>query len=235
MSGLRRMSKARALGAVALILACTGEARAQVWIGGASAPRGGSVELSGGVSWVQGFDLGNASAEQTRNPTTGSSPLVLFTSDTALDAATGAQVRLGVYLTRRISIEGGFQYSRPLLSARVFGDFEGADSATLSETLARYVVDGALVFHLPSFAGGRGVPFVTGGAGYLRELHAGNELVETGTQYYAGGGVKLWFGQVRRRFGIRGDAGIAIRDGGFDFEEGQRTVPSASASLLYLF
>jgi hypothetical protein len=218
-----------------LALALAGEARAQVWVGPGSAPRSGSVELSGGVMWAQGFDLGSAAAEQTRNPTTGTSALVLFNSDTQLDPAPGAQLRLGVYLTPRISIEGGVAYSRPALSISVSGDFEGAESATLSESLTRYVFDGAVVLHLPPFAGGRGVPFVTGGAGYLRELHAGNELVETGTQYYAGGGVKVWFGQVRRRFGIRGDVGVAIRDGGFDFEDGQRTLPTASASILYLF
>jgi hypothetical protein len=225
----------RALGAAALIVAWAGEAGAQVWIGTGSSPRGGSIELSGGVSWARGFDLGNAAAEQTRNPTTGSSPLILFNSDTQVDAAPGAQARLGVYLTPRISIEGGVQYSRPVVSTRVSGDFESAESATLSETLTRYVFDGAVVVHLPAFAGGRGVPFLTGGAGYLRELHQGQELVETGTQYYAGAGLKLWFGQMRRGFGLRGDIGVAIRDGGFDFDDGQRTLPTASASLLYLF
>jgi hypothetical protein len=225
----------RALGTAALILACGADARAQVRIGAGSGPRPGSVELIGGIMWAQGFDLASAPAELTRNPTTGSSPLVLFNSETRIDPAAGAQVRLGVYLTPRVSIEGGVQYSRPVLATRVSGDFEGADSATLSETLTRYVFDGAVVLHLPAFASGRGVPFVMGGAGYLRELHEGNGLVETGAQYYAGGGVKIWFGEARRRFGIRGDVGVSIRDGGFDFEEGQRMLPTVSTALVYLF
>lgn len=218
-----------------LSVACAADAAAQIWIAGGSAPRGGSVELSGGVQWAQGFDLGSTPAILTRNPVTGTNPFTLFDSDTALDAAPGAQARLGVYLSRRVSIEGGVQYSRPALNTRLSGDVESAEAITISETLTRYVFDGALVVHLPGFAGGRGVPFVTGGAGYLRELHEGNELVETGTQYYAGAGVKVWFGRTRRRVGVRGDVGVAIRDGGFDFEDGRRTVPTAGASLLYLF
>ncbi len=237
MSGTRRN---RTFGVVwltaALLLAGAWPAGAQVWIGrGGPGPRGGSVEFSGGVLWAQGFDLGSAAAVLTRNPTTGSTPFTLFNSDTQLDAAPGAQARLGVYLSRRISVEGGVQYSRPTLSTRLSGDVESADSITISETITRYIFDGAVVVHLGDVGGGRAVPFVTGGAGYIRELHAGNELVETGTQYYAGGGVKVWFGQARRRLGIRGDVGVAVRDGGFDFKEGRRTVPTAGASLLYLF
>lgn len=235
MIGTRRVQVLRGAAAALLLLACAAPARAQVWIRGGGAPRAGSIEVSGGVLWAQGFDLGSAAAELTRNPTTGSGRLTLFNSETRLEPVPGGQARVGVYLSRRVSVEGGVQYSRPRLSTRLTGDAEGADSATVSEDLTRYVFDGALVVHLPAFGGGRGVPFLTGGAGYLRELHAGNELVETGTQYYAGAGVKVWFGQTRRRFGIRGDAGIAVRDGGFDFEEGRRTMPTAAASVLYLF
>jgi hypothetical protein len=236
-SGTARLAGLRgpAIGTL-LVLLWAGPAGAQVWIGGGGAtPRGGSIEISGGVLWSQGFDLGSAAAALTRNPTTGSSPFPLFNSDTQLDPAPGALARVGVYLSRRVSLEGGIQYSRPRLSTRLSGDAEGADAVTVSETLTRYVFDGALVVHLPAFAGGHGVPFLTGGAGYIRELHEGNELVDTGTQYHAGAGVKFWFGEMRRRFGIRADVGVDVRDGGFDFKEGRRTVPTAGASLLYLF
>lgn len=211
-------------------------AAAQVWIGG-SAPRAGSLEFSGGVMRAQGYDLGDSAAVLTRNPTTGSSPLELFSASTRVDPAVGAHARLGVYLSRGVSVEGGLQYSRPVLSVELAGDAEGAEALTASETITRYVLDGSLVVHLLplSFAEGRGVPFVTGGGGYVRELHAGSELAETGKQFHAGAGLKIWFGDRRRRFGIRGDIGVALREGGSDFKEGRRTVPTASASLLYLF
>ena len=97
-----------------------------------------------------------------------------------------------------------------------------------STALGRLAITGA------RFAGGSAVPFVYGGAGYLRELHEENALVEEGVEYHAGGGLKWWFGQSGR-FGIRGEGGISIRDGGFDFKDGQRMVPVVGASVIYSF
>ena len=236
MSG-RKLGIARTtLFSAVLVSAFASPAPAQVYIG-APTPRAGSAEFSGGVTWAQGYDLGDSTAQLTRNPSTGSSPFDLFSATTSVDPTPGAHARLGVYVTRSVSIEGGVQYSRPILNVRLSGDAEGAEAITASETITRYVFDGALVVHLwpLSFAGGRGVPFITGGGGYVRELHEGNELAETGRQYHAGAGVKIWFGERRRRFGIRGDVGFALREGGSDFSDGRRTVPTASASLLYLF
>jgi hypothetical protein len=119
----------------------------------------------------------------------------------------------------------------------VTDDAEGAEDVTADETMSRYVFGGSLVYHLTgmAFANGRGVPFVLGGAGYLRELHEGRELVETGAEYHAGAGIKFWFGNGRRRLGLRGDVGVSIRDGAYDGENGRRTLPTAGASILYLF
>ena len=47
--------------------------------------------------------------------------------------------------------------------------------------------------------------------------------------------MKWWFGDGSRRFGARGDVGISIRDGGFDFADGQRVVPVVGGSLIYTF
>ena len=74
-----------------------------------------------------------------------------------------------------------------------------------------------------------------GGAGYLRELHEEDALVEEGVEYHAGVGLKWWFGQGGRRFGLRGEGGISIRDGGFDFKDGQRVVPVVGGSVVYTF
>lgn len=234
------MSGARALALLAsfILFWSVTPAAAQVWIGGGgSGPTAGSVEFSGGVVYAQGYDLGSSTASLTRNPTTGSSPFDLFDARAEVDPSPGVQAKLGVYVSRGVSIEGGVQYSRPVLGISVSGDAEGADAITATETITRYVFDGALVIHLlpMSFAGGRGVPFVTGGGGYVRELHEGNELAETGRQYHAGAGVKLWFGERRRRVGVRAEVGVALREGGSDFSEGRRTVPTVAASLLYLF
>jgi hypothetical protein len=102
--------------------------------------------------------------------------------------------------------------------------------------LSQYVFDGSAVWHFVKGSGsGRAVPFVYGGAGYLRELHEGDTLVEEGAEFHLGGGVKWWLGSGRRRFGLRGEAGLSIRDGGFDFEDGRRVVPTVYGSLVYAF
>jgi hypothetical protein len=98
------------------------------------------------------------------------------------------------------------------------------------------VFDGAVVAHLGglAFAGGRGVPFLRAGAGYLRELYEDNVLVETGRAYHAGGGLTLWFGDGRR-IALRADGRVYVFDGGADLETGTRVAPAGGASLVVAF
>lgn len=202
----------------------------------ATSPGPGSMEIGGGAAWTQGFDLGEQPAELTRNPGAGSGPLTVFRSSTELVPSAGAHAQLAVYLTRSVAVEAGLNYSRPLLRTTLSSDAEEAADVVASETLTRYVIEGSALFHLQglSFAGGRGVPFLIGGGGYIRELHEDNELVETGQEFHAGGGVKIWFG-ASRRLGFRGQAVVSVRDGGFDFDDGRRAVPAVSAMLFYRF
>ena len=109
---------------------------------------------------------------------------------------------------------------------------EDAPDTTAEETLSQYLFDGSIVWHLGK---GRAVPFLFGGAGYLRELHEDDALLEEGLEYHAGGGIKWWFGERRRGVGVRAEAGVSIRDGGFDFKDGQRIVPTAGGFLFYAF
>jgi hypothetical protein len=201
-------------------------------------PRAGSFEIGGGVTFAGGFELGDSAAELTRNTTSGSTTFDLFSSDSELGRAFGVGGRLGYYLSPRLAVEGAVTWSRPVLTISLSGDTEGAPDTASEETLDRWIFDGAVVWHFTQPHAGRPallVPFVFGGVGYLRELHEGQNFVETGIVYQAGAGVKYWFGNARRRFGLRGDAGISVRDGGFDFEDGIRTVPVFSGSLIYLF
>lgn len=200
-------------------------------------PGAGTWEIGGGIAWVAGYDFGDRAAELTRNVTTGGGRTVLFNSSSETLAAAGFLGRVGVFLSRSLLVEGGLRYGRPIYAVALTGDTESAPSITAEMEVTQYVVDGAAVWHFngASFNRGRGVPFVSGGVGYLRELLEGNELVETGREYRAGAGIKYWFGGARRRFGLRGEGGVSIRDGGFDFEDKLRPVPTASASLVYIF
>ena len=139
-------------------------------------------------------------------------------------------------MTPALVVEGGLRFTRPVYEVRVSGDAENAPDTTIEETLepVRLRRLGRLAISV-GVRGRRAVPFVFGGAGYLRELHEEDALVEEGVEYHAGGGIKWWFGQGSRRFGIRGEGGISIRDGGFDFDEGARLVPVVSGSLVFTF
>lgn len=200
-------------------------------------PRAGSWEIGGGLLYIAGYDLGDAAAQLTRNTISGPLDFDLFTTSSRVEAAWGVTGRLAYYFSPRFAVEGEARYGRPVYSVELSSDVEGAPDITAEETLNQYVFSGSALWHLGPAPSPRTrlVPFVFGGAGYLRELHEGQELVETGIEYHAGAGVKYWFGDARRRLGLRGDAGVSFRDGGFDPEEKVRPVLIAGASLVYLF
>ena len=209
---------------------------AQVYIGH-DIPHRGNVEISGGASWSAGYDLGSASAEETRNTGTGTGPFVLFSASSKTDPSFGLQGRLGLYLASSVSVEGGVFVARPDISTRLTGDAESAPDLTATETLTRLVIDGSVLFHFTgaSFGGGRGVPFLMGGGGYLRDAHEKNEVIETGHEFHVGGGMHYWFGEGKHRFGVRADAAVSWRTGGADGTDTTRTVPMVAGSIAYLF
>jgi hypothetical protein len=200
-------------------------------------PRKGSVEIGGGGVWSGGFDLGSASAEETRNSLTDLSPFVLFTTTSRADSAPGAQARVGVYVAKAFSVESGVEYSRPRVSSQLANDAESASDVTATETLTRILIDGSALVHLTglSFAHGTGVPFLRAGGGYIRELHEKNEVIDTGNEYHAGGGLKLWFGTGKHRMGLRFDAGMSFRRKGADGSDKTRRAPTGGASVVFLF
>jgi hypothetical protein len=229
------MTVVRSLFLAALaVAAIVPNASAQTYIG-RDVPHRGSLEISGGGAWSPGFDTHSGQAELTRSVQT--DRFDLFSFDGQTNGFPALQARIGFYLTSAISIEGGIRYAKPKLEYRLSGDAESAPDETATETLSHYVFDGSVVFHVrnASFSGGRGVPFISAGAGYLRELHEGNELVETGNEFHVTGGVKYWFGSGKRRFGLRGEAGITSRQDGFDDNDARRTLPLAQGGLAFLF
>ena len=197
----------------------------------AQAANAGRVELSGGAVFVGGFDEGDRAAQLTSNS---GGTFDQFSTSAKVDPVVGVQARLGVYLTRALAIEGGVRWTRPVFEVRISGDSEGAPDTTAEETMNHYLIDGSAVLHFGDRSTSRAVPFVYGGAGYLRELHEGDALVEEGTEFHGGGGVKIWMG-ASRRVGARLEAGLSLRDGGFDVEEKRRTVPVAGGFIFWVF
>ena len=220
--------------ACALALAAASSASAQI-AARREGPRAGSWEAGGGVVWSGSFTGPRRTAELTENGES-SGGFDLFTAIGEISSGAGLGVTLGYYLSRSLAVEAGLRFSKPRLSFRLTGDIEDAGAITADETLTRYVFTGSLVFHLRDTSQGRRlIPFVSGGAGYIRDLHEGAELVETGTEYHVTGGIKYWLGRGARRFGLRGEAGVSITDGGFEFRDGTRTLPVAAGSVVYVF
>jgi hypothetical protein len=199
-------------------------------------PRARSFEVSAAALWSGGASLGRADATETRNQI-GGDPFTLFVASSELDPGVGGEARVAFYLTPRIALEGGGLFARHRVATRITSDVEGIPDVTARADLTEFVIDAALAVHLAPI--GRLVPFVRGGVGYLRQLHEDGSLVETGRAYHAGGGVSLWFSSGARRlvsgWGLRGDARLLVRDGGFSLGEDRRTGVAVTGALLIGF
>ena len=221
----------RRFAALVFILGVPLTASAQPYLGKPS-PGAGSFEVSGGVTWTRGYEAGDAGATLTRAGGSGTPPLTLFNVSSTVESAPGVVARLGVYVARRISVEGTFEYSRPILRAHLSDDFEQAADTDAPETITSYLAGGSLLYH---FGDGRFVPFVSGGGGYLRQLHEENSELLSGTEIHGGGGVKYWFGSSGHRFGLRAGVQASARSKAVAFEQKRRILPSVSLGVAYLF
>ena len=228
------MRQRRVLLVCALALSLPATLPAQPLFARTEAPGRGTVEAGGGVVFSAGFDVPALGAGLTRS--TGSDRFDLFSVDGTAGDSVGAHARVGFFVTRTISVEADFRYARPTLSYDLSDDAE-AEDVTASETLSHYLFGGSVLFHLPgaSFRNGRGMPFIGVGGGYIRELHEGNELVETGDEVHATVGVRYLYGAGRRRIAVRGEVGASSRHRGFDDEDARRTLPIALAGVSLLF
>lgn len=225
------------LAAVLLLSALVEDAGAQP---GARGPfRPGAVELDLLGGWQTRSPLGSGRAPLIGNQGT---PVVgLFDTDTEIEAGPAVEARIGVHVTRVIEIEGAFRYARPRIATRITGDFEDAPDLTATQTFSQFGFELNGLFHLTGLTFGRALPFVSVGGGYLRELHNGREVVETGQLGQAGGGLKVLLSQsprgLVRAIGLRADARVCVRRGGIEIDEGEplRTYATAAAGLVIGF
>lgn len=213
-----------------LVAVFAARAAAQSDAGATPAPTNGTVTIAAGALFVGGSDFGGSTAELTPNTGTTGGGFELFDTRTRGRSTAALQARVGYFLTRRISVEGGFRFARPVLQVEITDDIEDAPDLTAEETLSRYIFDGTMLLHFPG-DGRRTVPFVFGGAGYRRELHEDQALVEEGVEIHGGAGVAWWFG----RAGVRVEGGLSIGDGGFAAASTWQTVPIGGASFMFRF
>jgi hypothetical protein len=202
--------------------------------------RARAVEADIAVAWLGGESLGRAPATLIPNQSQGGT-YELFTTDTTLASAPAFEARVGYRVTRSLAVEAAFLVGSPELRTRITRDTEDAAEVTATERLSEYRVDGSVVWHLTRLGGSRAVPFVFGGAGYIRQLHQDRVLLETGHTFHAGAGVKVALSTRQRglirSLGLRADARVYVRDGGLavDGDKNTHTSPAASAGLMVGF
>jgi hypothetical protein len=128
-------------------------------------------------------------------------------------------------------------YSRPGVTTALSMDAEASPISLEAEQLSQYIVDVGGTLQLPGPVFGRRVrPFISGGAGYLRQLYDERTLVETGQVFYAGGGVRAWLrgGDGRARsLGIRSDVRATWRQDGVEFDDKTRVWPTVTAMIFW--
>lgn len=209
------------------------EAQAQT----AAGPEPGRFEFAIGPIWVGRQVLGSSDA----NLTTGAGgSLRLFSTSTELAAAAGLEVRAGVRVTRALEVEASASYAKPQLRTVVTSDMENSASVTATDTIQQFTVGGGIVWYpAPRRSSSRLVPFVTGGAAYLRQLHASATLAETGQMYQVGGGLKYLLALRPRAHvkgvGVRVDARAVVRSKGIAFDDRKYFSPAVGTSLFVRF
>ena len=199
----------------------------------------GRVELDAGGGWLGGAQLGSVDAN-LRAATTTPTPFRLFSVDSRFVAAPTVHVKAGYALSRRFTVEGGLTLGHPELRASISDDVEAAPPITVSERIDQYGIDASLVVMIRELAiGGRTLPFVSAGGGYLRQLHEGQTVVEQGHLFHAGGGLKHWLLARQRGFingaGVRVDARLYVMSGGIAFEDRPRPRGAVSGSVFLAF
>lgn len=205
--------------------------------------RQGSFEFSVAAQWLGPGRAGSADARLTENQGGGTGRgFTWFSTRGEYASSLGGRATIGYHVTRTFAVEAGLAYSPSTIRFVVSDDTElGSGFTSPGQRLSEYFFDGALLAHLAplAFANGRGRPFILGGGGYLRQLHSGNTVVETGQVFYAGGGVKYFLAPrargLVRAFGVRIDGRLCVRSGGWNLGKETTLSPAASAGLLASF
>jgi hypothetical protein len=196
----------------------------------------GRYELSAGPTWIGAATLRSQDATLTGSD---GARYRLFSTSSELAATTGISVRFGGRLAGVVDAELSGSYGRPLLTTTVTADAENAATLAISDAVHQFAVEGGALVRLWQRST-RVQPFATAGGGYLRQLHEGNTLAETGRLVYAGGGIKIPLvsrsaGARFTQLGVRVDVRAVIRSGGIGLDDGQHVAPALSASLFARF
>ena len=196
------------------------------------------LEVTAGAGITGGGSLGSRDAALREN-SLAPEPFRLFATDSRFARAAVLEARAGLALTRRYGVEGGVSFGRPELRTSVSEDVEGAPPLTVTESIAQYLVDAAAFVTLDEVRLGPVLPVVSGGIGYLRQLHEGRTVVEEGHFFHLGIGVRHWLTSqgpgLLQGSGVRADARLYLFDGGVSVDGGTRTQAAVSVGFFVVF
>jgi hypothetical protein len=196
----------------------------------------GAVDLAVGLQWTGGTTIGRMDATET---SPGGGRYQLFATRSTLAPATGIDGSLGVRLSRAIEVGVASSFARSSLRTQISSDVEGIPDVEVAEDVTQLTVEGAIVVRLSWRPLGRARPFVGAGAGYLRQMHEGRTLIETGSTAHVRIGLDYLLhadgrGAVKA-MGLRLDARAVLRSGGVQFDDRVRVAPAVGASLFARF
>jgi hypothetical protein len=218
---------------VVAVLVCVAALRADP-ARGQSVSRAGRFEIAIGPRWTGGQTLGSGDANET---TSGGMGFRIFTASTTLAGAPSVDARLGMRITRQLEAQASGSYGSPQLRVNVSNDVENAAAVVPAARVQQFTVRGGVLWYLSRLARPRLAPFAAADAGYLREVHEGHTLVETGRLIEIGGGVKCLVGSYGRfkAIGARFDARAVLRSKGVAFDDSLHAAPSLDVSVYLRF
>jgi hypothetical protein len=144
------------------------------------------TEVGGDLRWLTGLRFSDVNATEAAF---GGTTRTVFKSSTEFEQAACPDARVAVRLMPAIDAEGAVTFGRTHLTTQITQDPEAAN-VTVSEPVTVYLLEAGVAAHPARWHRGRSSPFVSGGIGYLRQLHDGHTLVEGGRTWYVGGGLR---------------------------------------------
>ena len=191
------------------------------------------TELGGDLRWLTGIHFDDVNAGETGF---GGVTRTVFKSSTTFEQAACPEVKVIVGLTSAIDVEGGIAYGRTHLSTRITQDPE-ASNVTISESVSAYVLEAGVAVRLSRWRRDRSVPFVSAGAGYLRQIHDGQTLIDGGPGWYAGGGFRIPLGTDPARglksAALRLELRATILGGGSTLDGSLHVLPSVIGGVFF--
>ena len=196
-----------------------------------------ALSLGGGIFGSQA--LGSRSATFTENRAPVGGRLTYFDATLEAEQATLWQARFGVRALGSLWLEAGAMAGRRRLATSLSNDLEGAQPRTSVADLDERQLEGGLRYDVGAlaFRERRGVPFLFASAGWLRQAPAEGDaagLERDGSSYAVGAGVAYhivaptgWL----RAAGLRLDAGVEWRGGGYELEDQRRSAPRVTFAV----